>query len=100
MNRSAGLRPWVTWRPRHAGQAVAQATVPLALLTALIIFGEVTSTPGPGPALIWLDIATGLVSCALLPALYTRWPVQAALALAVLAAISPAATPAATAATL
>jgi signal transduction histidine kinase len=74
--------------------------VPLALLTGLIIFGEVTSTPAPGPALIWLDIATGVLSCALLPALYTRWPVQAALALAVLAAVSPAATPAATAATL
>ena len=41
-----------------------------------------------------------MLACALLPALYTRWPVQAALALAVLAAISPAATPAATAATL
>ena len=100
MNRSAGLRPWVTWRPRHAGQAVAQATAPLALLTGLIIFGEVTSSPGPGAALIWLDIATGVLACALLPALFTRWPVQAALALAVLAAISPAATPAATAATL
>jgi len=100
MNWSARLRPWVTWRPRHAGQAVAQATVPLALLTGLIIFGEVTSSPAPGAALIWLDIATGVLACALLPALYTRWPVQAALALAVLAAISPAATPAATAATL
>ncbi len=41
-----------------------------------------------------------MLACALLPALYTRWPVQAALALAVLAAIFPAATPAATAATL
>jgi signal transduction histidine kinase len=100
MNRSARLRPWVIWRPRHAGQAVAQAMVPLALLTGLIIFGEVTSSPGPGAALIWLDIAAGVLSCALLPALYTRWPVQAALALAVLAAVSPAATPAATAATL
>jgi signal transduction histidine kinase len=77
---------------------VAQATAPLAVLTGLIILGEVTSSPGPGPALIWLDIATGVLACALLPALFTRWPVQAALALAVLAAISPAATPAATAA--
>ncbi len=100
MNQPARLGRWAPWRPRNAAQAVAEATAPLAVLTGLIILGEVTSSPGLGPALFWLDIATGVLACALLPALYTRWPVQAALALAVLAAISPAATPAATAATL
>src|SRR3984957_5592444 len=48
--------------------------------------GDVTST------LLIFDIAVGLASLALLPALL-RWPVPGALALAVLAALSPAATP-------
>jgi signal transduction histidine kinase len=101
MNQPAGRRqPLSPGRPRHAELAVALATAAIAVLAGLVILGEVTSGQGSGPALFWLDIATGALACALLPALYTRWPVQAALALAVLAAISPAATPAATAATL
>jgi signal transduction histidine kinase len=77
--------------------AVALATVCVAVLTGLVVFGEVASQPGPGPALFWLDVAAGVVSCALMPALFTRWPVTAALVLALgLAAVSPAATPAAT----
>ena len=65
-------------------------------LTAATIVGQAA---GDTSALLILDIAAGLASCALLPALL-RWPVPGALALAVLAALSPAATPAATYATL
>jgi signal transduction histidine kinase len=79
---------------------VALSTVCIAALTGAAVFGEVTSRPVPGPALFWLDVAIAVVSCALLPALFTRWPVAAALALAALAAVSPAATPAATVGTL
>jgi hypothetical protein len=49
--------------------------------------------------LLVLDVAVGVAACALLPVLL-RWPVPGALALAVLAAVSPAATPAATFGTL
>jgi signal transduction histidine kinase len=80
--------------------AVAVATVAVALLTGLAVFGELTSQPALGPALAGLEVAAAVLSCALLPALFTRWPVAAALALAALAAVSPAATPAATVATL
>ncbi len=50
---------------------------------------------GETAAWLALDIAVGGVSCGLLPGLM-RWPVVGALALAVLAALSPAATPPAT----
>jgi signal transduction histidine kinase len=66
-------------------------------LTALTIWGEFGAYPRPG--LLALDVAVGVAACALLPVLL-RWPVPGALALAVLAALSPAATPAATYATL
>jgi len=46
-----------------------------------------------------LDIAIGVASLALVPFL-ARWPVQAAIALSLLAAVSPAATPPATMAAL
>jgi signal transduction histidine kinase len=85
--------------PRSA-PAVAVATVGVAALTGLAVFGELTSTPALGLALSWLEVAAAIVSCALLPALFTRWPVAAALVLAALAAVSPAATPAATVGTL
>jgi signal transduction histidine kinase len=49
--------------------------------------------------LLVLDVAVGVAACALLPVLL-RWPVPGALALAVLAAVSPAATPTATFGTL
>jgi signal transduction histidine kinase len=69
----------------------------IGALTAATIWGQAagdtTST------LLILDVAVGLAACALLPVLL-RWPVPGAIALAVLAALSPAATPAATYATL
>jgi signal transduction histidine kinase len=65
----------------------------MAVLVALTIVGSST-----GPYLA-LDIAVGIVSLALVP-LLTRWPVPAALALSLLAALSPAATPSATMAAL
>ena len=66
-------------------------------LTAATIWGQVAAQGAHG--LLVLDVAVGLAACALLPVLL-RWPVPGALALAVLAAVSPAATPAATMATL
>jgi signal transduction histidine kinase len=68
----------------------------IGALTAATLVGQ---SAGDTSALLILDIAAGLAACALLPALL-RWPVPGALALAVLAALSPAATPAATYATL
>ena len=65
-------------------------------LTAATLLGEAASDTS---TLLTIDIAVGLAACALLPVLL-RWPVPGALALAVLAALSPAATPAATYATL
>ncbi|MDX6237096.1 MAG: hypothetical protein QOG10_1911, partial [Kribbellaceae bacterium] len=66
-------------------------------LTALTIVGRHANADGAG----WLlfDIALGLAACGLLPLLVRR-PVHAALALAALAALSPAATPASTVGTL
>ena len=69
----------------------------IGALTAATLWGQATSDISS--ALLTLDIATGLASLALLPVLM-RWPVPGALALAVLAALSPAATPASTYATL
>jgi len=69
----------------------------IGALTAATLWGQATSDISS--ALLTLDIATGLASLALLPVLL-RWPVPGALALAVLAALSPAATPASTYATL
>jgi signal transduction histidine kinase len=69
----------------------------IGALTAATLWGQATSNIS-GTLLI-LDIATGLASLALLPVLL-RWPVPGALALAVLATLSPAATPASTYATL
>jgi signal transduction histidine kinase len=66
-------------------------------LTALTIWGLVSSQTTT--RLVILDIVAGVVACALLPVLL-RWPVPGALALAVLAVVSPAATPAATFGTL
>lgn len=69
----------------------------VAALVALTIFGEIHSRRTMG--LLGLDLAVGVLSCALLPVLL-RWPVAGGLALAVLAAVAPAGTPAATAAAL
>jgi signal transduction histidine kinase len=76
---------------------IAGATTGIGALTAATILGQASSHESSG--LLILDIAVGLVSCALVPVLL-RWPVPGALALAALAALSPAATPAATLGTL
>jgi signal transduction histidine kinase len=69
----------------------------IGALTAATTWGLVSSHEGSG--LLILDVVVAVVSCALVPVLL-RWPVPGALALAALAAVSPAATPAATMATL
>jgi signal transduction histidine kinase len=76
---------------------IAAATTGIGALTAATILGQASSHESSG--LLILDIAVGLVSCALVPVML-RWPVPGALALAALAALSPAATPAATLGTL
>jgi signal transduction histidine kinase len=69
----------------------------IGALTAATLWGQASGDISS--ALLILDIAAGAASLALLPVLL-RWPVPGALALAVLAALSPAATPASTYATL
>jgi signal transduction histidine kinase len=69
----------------------------IGALTAASIWGQASGDISS--ALLTLDVAAGLASFALLPVLL-RWPVPGAMALAVLAALSPAATPASTYATL
>jgi signal transduction histidine kinase len=69
----------------------------IGALTAATIWGEFSSHTAT--SLLVLDVAVGVVACALLPVLL-RWPVPGALALAALAAVSPAAIPAATVGTL
>ena len=81
--------------PRLAFMAAIVA--PIGALTAASIWGEFASHTAP--SLLVLDIVAGVAACALLPVLL-RWPVHGALALAALAAVSPAAIPAATFGTL
>jgi len=69
----------------------------IGALTAATLWGQASGDVSS--TLLIFDIAVGLASLALLPVLL-RWPVPGALALAVLAALSPAATPASTYATL
>jgi signal transduction histidine kinase len=69
----------------------------IGALTAATIWGQASGDTAT--TLLTLDVTVGLASCALLPVLL-RWPVPGAVALAVLAALSPAATPASTYATL
>lgn len=79
--------------PRFAA-GVALTTVLIGVLTGLTVWGQFDArTAAP---LLGLDIAAGLAGCCLMPVLELRWPVPAALALTVLAALSPAATPPAT----
>jgi signal transduction histidine kinase len=72
---------------------IAGIIVPIGALTAATIWGEFASHTAPN--LLVLDVVAGVAACALLPVLL-RWPVPGALALAALAALSPAAIPAAT----
>jgi len=71
--------------------------VPIGALTVASIWGEFASHTAP--KLLILDVVVGVAALALLPVLL-RWPVPGALALAGLAAVSPAAIPAATFGTL
>lgn len=79
--------------PSRRGDIIAVSSI--GVLTALTIVGRQVGSPG------WLifDISIGVLCCAFVPLLMRR-PVTAALILAVLAALSPAATPAATLGTL
>jgi signal transduction histidine kinase len=78
-------------------RVTAAVVTAIGALTAATIWGQASGHERPG--LLILDVVVGVVSVALIPVLL-RWPVPGALALAVLAAVSPAATPAATMATL
>ncbi|GAB2623325.1 sensor histidine kinase [Pseudactinotalea suaedae] len=69
------------------------AIVPLGLLSAVVVW----STWKAGNAHLVLDITVGILATAAAPLLWTRYQVPTAIALAALAALSPAATPAATA---
>ena len=83
---------------RGPGLAVRAGVIgAIGVLTAATIWGEFSSHTAT--SLLVLDVAVGVVACALLPVLL-RWPVPGALALAALAAVSPAAIPAATVGTL
>ena len=86
-------------RRQRPGLAVTSAWVTLAVgtLIGLTVWGEYDAHAGTG--LLTVDVVAGVLSCGLLPVL-VRWPVPGALALAVLAAVSPAATPPATVGTL
>jgi signal transduction histidine kinase len=83
---------------RGPGLAVRAGVIgAIGALTAATIWGEFSSHTAT--SLLVLDVTVGVVACALLPVLL-RWPVPGALALAALAAVSPAAIPAATVGTL
>jgi signal transduction histidine kinase len=86
-------------RRQRPGLAVTSAWVILAVgtLIGLTVWGEYDAHAGTG--LFTVDVVAGVLSGGLLPVL-VRWPVPGALALAVLAAVSPAATPPATVGTL
>ena len=105
---TARLGRWRDGVRRSAGPSAAELVAAMraslaagldapAALTAATIWGQAAGDTSS--TLLILDVAVGLAACALLPVLL-RWPVPGALALAVLAALSPAATPAATYATL
>jgi signal transduction histidine kinase len=96
-NRMTADLPPGAWIGRPSVRITVGATLGLALLIAAAVWGEHAARPVDG----WLvlDVAIGIAGCALVPVL-VRWPVPGALALAVLAAVSPAATPPATAGTL
>jgi signal transduction histidine kinase len=80
------------------GAAITGSVVVLiGALTGLTVWGQFTS--GTTTGMLVLDVLVGAVSCALVP-VALRWPVPGALALTVLAALSPAATPAVTVAVL
>ena len=84
-------------RPPIPFSAEAGVVVSMGALIALTVWGQFAANPGS--ALPWLDVAVGVVSLALIPVLL-RWPLAGALALTVLATLSPGATATATVAAL
>jgi signal transduction histidine kinase len=80
---------------RPTGTVVAVATAAVASLVVATIIGELVSDPRSSWTLLGLDIAVGVLGCAVLPFLFRR-PPATAVGLAALAALSPAATPLAT----
>jgi signal transduction histidine kinase len=84
-------KEWCT-PDRPTGVVVAIATAAVATLVAATIIGELLSDPRPSWTLLGLDIAVGVLGCAVLPVLFWR-PPPTAVGLAALAALSPAATP-------
>jgi signal transduction histidine kinase len=82
-------------KPTRRAEITAVAAI--AVLVALTVVGRLPD-PEHGKFLV-LDVVVGLVSVALTPLVFRR-PIQGALALAVLAAVSPAATPPSTVGTL
>ncbi|WP_407320267.1 sensor histidine kinase [Isoptericola halotolerans] len=85
-----------TLGPRLPRRLLVGAWLVIAALTVLVV---VTSSLD-APDRLLLDVVVGLGALGLTALMFTRHTVAAALGLAVLAALSPAATPAATAATL
>ncbi|PRZ03089.1 histidine kinase [Isoptericola sp. CG 20/1183] len=82
--------------PTVPSRLLAGAWLAIAALTVLVVVTAHLDAPDG----LLLDVAVGLAALGLCGLLFTRHAVAAALGLAVLAALSPAATPAATAATL
>jgi signal transduction histidine kinase len=82
---------------RHRATAIAVAAV--GSLAVSTIAGELSRQPRPAAWMLGLDVAVAALGCGLLPLMF-RWPVPVAVALAALAALSPAATPLSTAGTL
>jgi signal transduction histidine kinase len=78
---------------------VVLAVVAIAVQVALLLLGELLDEPRPAPALWAVDIAIGVICCALVPWLL-RAPTVPALLIAALAAVAPTATPAAAVGTL
>lgn len=89
---SATGEPW-EGLPKAQRRHLRWASVPLGVLSAIVVW----STWRAGDGLPALDIAVAVLATAATPLLWTRHQVPTAIALAALAALSPAATPAATA---
>ncbi|GAA3391295.1 sensor histidine kinase [Cryptosporangium minutisporangium] len=83
-------------RGRGPGLPV-EATIVVAL--TLLVGATIYGLPTEAQQLLVLDVLVGVLGLALVPVLL-RWPVPAAIALTVLAVISPAATPTASAAAM
>src|SRR5216683_1176528 len=93
--RETGSR--LSGAPRPGFAVTAWVMLAMGALIAVTVWGQFTARAVTG--LLALDVAVGIAAW-LLVLVLLRWPVAGALALAALAALSPAATPAATVGTL